>query len=251
MAAESLSECIIQHSTHRIITHRNAPQRTASHRIRNWQAFTIWCDTQFYCIPNCQRRQRMHTYSPEKLIVAFGIMTMCSGLFFLFCLSVVLTFALAYLFVVNLGEQGNKAGTAEYSIIQWAACIFGILTHSGIRIPRYHRKTQQATHSSQATEHLSESNLSASHLHQEPWEFALGASDALGARNANGQLRTPRCHFGVSGRPKATRAPFSDALRRFFPPSGRHGRPGCHGRPLQKYGTWALAGDLGTQDFCS
>ena len=85
----------------------------------------------------------MHAYSPEKLIVAFGIMTMCSALFFLFCLSLVLTFALAYLFVVNLGEQGKKAETAEYSIIQWAACIFGILTHSGIRIPQYHRKRQQ------------------------------------------------------------------------------------------------------------
>ena len=67
--------------------------------------------------------------------MAFGIMTICSGLFFLLCWSLVLIFVLAYLFVVNLDKQGNKAGTAEYAIIQWAACIFEILTHSGIGIP--------------------------------------------------------------------------------------------------------------------
>jgi len=99
-------------------------------------------------------------YLLEMVIVALGMI--CSGLFLLLCLSLVLTFALAYLFVVNLGEQGNKAETAEYSFIQWAACIFGILTHSGIRIPGYPRGTASATKNLAATLSATH-NLSATH----------------------------------------------------------------------------------------
>jgi len=76
---------------------------------------------------------------------------MCSGLFFFLCLSLVLTFTLACLFVVNLGEQGNKAEIAGYSFIQWAACIFGILTNSGIRIPGYHQATHNLAETHLAT----------------------------------------------------------------------------------------------------
>ena len=92
----------VYHTSHSIL-----PHRTATQRISNWQAFTIRCDIQL-----SKMTKDVYIFT-GKAYCGFWDNDLCSGLFFLFCLSLVLTFALAYLFVVNLGEQGNKADTAD------------------------------------------------------------------------------------------------------------------------------------------